>query len=108
MPSIVLLTNRTAPSQKPRLMPPAWALLEKGNWPSVVNFWPPLMFSKFVESLARAQAGPSSLPVGCSFPTPAVQSYTEPPGGGPQTSVEPINEVKVGNGQAQFVVRPNE
>ena len=66
MPSIVLLTNRTALSQKPRLMPTGWALLEKGYWPSIVNFWPPLMFSKFVAWLALSRAGPSRSPVGCS------------------------------------------
>ena len=104
MPSIVLVTNRTAPSQKPMLQPLGCELFEKGNDPSIVWFWPKLMFSNVPTLLANDQPGPSVslLGGGKGASCPAVQSVVF---GTPHTADEPMNMLKVGIGADQLVSR---
>ena len=100
MPSIVLVMNRTAPSQKPILQPAGWPLLENGYEPSSVSVFAAVDVGEGSDLVRERPAHSVDLHRRSAASWPAVQSYDV---GTPHTDDEPMNEVKFGSGQAQFV-----
>ena len=111
VPSIVLLMNRTAPSQKPRLRPWGCPLFVNGKRaferqvPAAVNIHkrPDLVGigptrTRRCRRRARVKTGPCQ----------SCNRAAVPAAGTPQTLVGPMNEVNVGSGAAQFVTRLTE